>query len=1046
MVWSSLHRLLKHVCSPSQRGSRPERRPRAVRFHPRLEALEDRTVLDTVTWTGLGGDFKWGTPTNWKNSMGLPQVPTAVDDAIINLPTNVSDDSGLISFNSLTLSNSANLRLTHGLTLNNSTVNLGIIDTTPGTLTFQGTQLLGGTGTVVFGGSSNNALAISGSAGSTLTIGTGITVQGKNGSIGSSSYAFINKGTISADVASSTFNLNGTNWSNQGTVRSTAANALLHLDGTNWSNSGTIQTQTGSSLWLSRSWSTSTSLDYKGNGLTLDGTWTNSVALTVTTGSYVTLSGNWSNSSTISISNVFSVIYQGNWSNTGTIITTNGNQFYLQGQWNNQGNIAIEGATAFLTQVYFGSPFNNNIDKWSNQGGTIKVTPHYGVLLGLYGQFTTANLGTYDFTNCSVVLGGVLDNSRDTLNLNNSTSGQWSIQNQGTLKGGTVTGTNGATIWFFSNNGTLSEGVILNIDLDLTLQAGARATVMGGATLNGTAKLGNADGTTSGKITFQGKQTLDGTGTIVFGGSSNNLVSISGDAGSQLTIAQNITVRGQTGAIGSDGFSLDSKGTIAADVASGTLTIQGTWTNEGTIRAQNGGTVSASTPTNYSAGTLTGGTWQVYADSILRVVMDTGIVTNAATILLDGATSNFYSDSGTTDALASTFAINAAAGSFTIQNGRNFTTSFNFTNDGTLNVGAASTFVVFANLTNYDFPSGTLTSGTYIISGTFQFTLTAIYTNKGTIVLDGSAAQIIDKFGNSAFTFFDLNTASANFTVQNGAAVSVANGSFENDGTLKVGNNSTFSISGIDTDNGTLTVLSGGTLSLAGGGSASGTVSNAGLLIVGPGNAFTVSGSYSQSGTLQVGILATVTLSGSFSNYASGTLTGGTYQIAGLFQFNNAGITTNAAEIVLYGSGAQITDLFGNDALARTFLINQGSFSVLGGAAFTTAGPFENDGTLVVGAGSTFSVSGNFVQGATATLDLQLGGTSAGQYGTLAVTGTATLAGTLQDTLVNGYMPTTGDTFPLLTYGARSGDFATGPAGFNRNFDDVNGILTLVAQ
>ena len=60
--------------------------------------------------------------------------------------------------------------------------------------------------------------------------------------------------------------------------------------------------------------------------------------------------------------------------------------------------------------------------------------------------------------------------------------------------------------------------------------------------------------------------------------------------------------------------------------------------------------------------------------------------------------------------------------------------------------------------------------------------------------------------------------------------------------------------------------------------------------------------------------------------------------------------------------------------------------------------------------------------------------------------GVATLNGTLTVTLANGYVPTSGDSFQIMTFASRSGDFTTGPAGFTRNYDDVNGILTLVAN
>jgi hypothetical protein len=66
------------------------------------------------------------------------------------------------------------------------------------------------------------------------------------------------------------------------------------------------------------------------------------------------------------------------------------------------------------------------------------------------------------------------------------------------------------------------------------------------------------------------------------------------------------------------------------------------------------------------------------------------IVNNAATILLDGPNSNFVDAAGL-DAL-SNFSNNTAMGSFTIQDGRNFTSPSDFANAGIVNIGATSTF------------------------------------------------------------------------------------------------------------------------------------------------------------------------------------------------------------------------------------------------------------------------------------------------------------------------------------------------------------------
>jgi hypothetical protein len=330
--------------------------------------------------------------------------------------------------------------------------------------------------------------------------------------------------------------------------------------------------------------------------------------------------------------------------------------------------------------------------------------------------------------------------------------------------------------------------------------------------------------------------------------------------------------------LGSQGFV--NQGTISADTAAGTITLNGTnWSNQGTIEARNGGTLNAqSTNTNFAAGTLTDGIWQVFANSTLRL-LNANISTNAATILLDGANSNFFSNSATTNALAG-LATNASGGTFTIQNGRNFTTAGDFNNAGTLVVGANSTFTVPA-------------ANTY-------------------------------------------------------------------------------------TQSGTLTVLANGTMNVL----------------------------------------------GNFANFSGGTLTGGTYLIGGTLQLANVAITTNAATIALDGSASRIIDQSSNDALLN-LAANAGSFSLLNGRNFATAGDWSNSGSLTVASNSTLTVNGAFTQTAAGSLNVQLGGTAAGQFSQISVTGLATLDGTLNVTLVNGFTPAAGNTFQIMPFGSRSGDFAT---------------------
>jgi hypothetical protein len=179
------------------------------------------------------------------------------------------------------------------------------------------------------------------------------------------------------------------------------------------------------------------------------------------------------------------------------------------------------------------------------------------------------------------------------------------------------------------------------------------------------------------------------------------------------------------------------------------------------------------------------------------------------------------------------------------------------------------------------------------------------------------------------------------------------------------------------------------------------------------------------------------------SQVSGSTLSGGTWTVydgATLTLNSGVTLTTNNATIILDGAHPVFTNIANLSA-------NAGTLAVLDGAAFTTVGSFANTGTLTIGQASVFSVTGDYNQGPNATLEIQLGGTpDTGLFGQLQVAGTANLDGTLALTPLNGYTPSTGDAFTIMTYAARTGAFTNPPAGFDLNYDDVNGNLTVAAQ
>ena len=70
-------------------------------------------------------------------------------------------------------------------------------------------------------------------------------------------------------------------------------------------------------------------------------------------------------------------------------------------------------------------------------------------------------------------------------------------------------------------------------------------------------------------------------------------------------------------------------------------------------------------------------------------------------------------------------------------------------------------------------------------------------------------------------------------------------------------------------------------------------------------------------------------------------------------------------------------------------------------------------------------MTGNFTQSSGATLVEQIGGTQAGQFGALAVTGTATLAGTLGVDLTGGFQPGQGASTSFLSAANVAGQFSS---------------------
>jgi autotransporter-associated beta strand protein len=202
-------------------------------------------------------------------------------------------------------------------------------------------------------------------------------------------------------------------------------------------------------------------------------------------------------------------------------------------------------------------------------------------------------------------------------------------------------------------------------------------------------------------------------------------------------------------------------------------------------------------------------------------------------------------------------------------------------------------------------------------------------------------------------------------------------------------------------------------------------------------NPLSYNGVITGTGNLVKDGTATQGLGGDNNYTGSTTIMGGNLEVDGNNNNWPQSAVTVEAGAVLSGTGTVgPTTVFGT--------LQPGSLANPTGT-LTVAGDVTNLGHVLLDFTSVLNVSGDYMQGSGATLEIQLGGI--GQSGQMNIAGNAYLDGTLTLTPVNGYTPTTGDAFQILTFASRNGtDFASPPAGFNEVFDDVNGTLTVVAQ
>ncbi len=118
---------------------------------------------------------------------------------------------------------------------------------------------------------------------------------------------------------------------------------------------------------------------------------------------------------------------------------------------------------------------------------------------------------------------------------------------------------------------------------------------------------------------------------------------------------------------------------MSATTSGGAVQIYGTnWTNSGTIEATGGGAIDLETsPSNFSPGALSGGTWSVGANSAINFPGG-NIANDDATIILGGPGASFP--------ILSSLATIGPAGSLVLSDGASFSTTASLVDEGTINV------------------------------------------------------------------------------------------------------------------------------------------------------------------------------------------------------------------------------------------------------------------------------------------------------------------------------------------------------------------------
>ena len=215
------------------------------------------------------------------------------------------------------------------------------------------------------------------------------------------------------------------------------------------------------------------------------------------------------------------------------------------------------------------------------------------------------NAGTMEATNGGVLSVNTTVNNTDSTIL--AAGGNVQI-NGGTIVGGTLSSSGSSGLLAMGAAGL--SGVTISSGSQYKIHYNTTTTVTGGLTNNGTIVV-NFDTSTWPYLTFNGSQTLCGTGTVAMTGGIIN-TSNSSDV---LTVAAGQTISG----FGTINAALINQGLVNATNSTGISLTTNAMTNTGTMEATNGGVLSVNTTVNNTDSTIlaAGGNVQINGGTVV---------------------------------------------------------------------------------------------------------------------------------------------------------------------------------------------------------------------------------------------------------------------------------------------------------------------------------------------------------------------------------------------------------------------------------------------